>query len=209
MKHKFRIIVAMLLTALALLPALTMAQRQRETLTIQLDFKTPAGTPVTGTFVAHRTLGATVTADWTFNGLVQGRPVSASGTAVDRWHGDGKEEIEITSFTSWQMGVPQPPPMTISLAQVSDGVLTVQGLPLAVNGKLLPPGSGNQVFMATNAGQGSQPVTSLPNTAGSPHVTSLIVGGAVVSAAAILCLALGRLLQAQRRLGRNVPAAGS
>ncbi len=206
MKATFRALLVLGFGVLAFLPSLTMAQGQQESLTIQLNLSTPSGIPLTGTFVARRTLGTPITAAWTFSGLLQGQPFKATGTAVDRWLGDGKEEIEMTSYTSWESAVPQPPLMTISLQQVGDGVIAVEGIPLAVNGKLLPPGSGNQVFMATNAGQGARPVTSLPNTTDFPHLTSLMIGGAVLSGAAILCLALSYLLLAPRRPGRNVAA---
>src|SRR5881392_2020336 len=87
------------LLALALLPAGVLAdQLKSEVVSIQVNITTPGGMTVIGTVVARRSLGAQISTDLAFNGMINGQPASATATATEHWLGGGKEDIDITSI---------------------------------------------------------------------------------------------------------------
>src|SRR6478672_7099822 len=97
------------LLALALLPAGVLAEQlTTETLSIQVNITTPTNMTILGTVVARRTLGAEITTDLTFNGMINGAPASGTAKAVEHWLGTGQEDIEITLVTTGPASVDLP-----------------------------------------------------------------------------------------------------
>ncbi|MDP9314590.1 MAG: hypothetical protein M3R24_27550 [Chloroflexota bacterium] len=182
MPSKIRLLVALVVGVLALIPTLLAAQSQHETITAQVNITTPGGTKIIGTVVGQRALGATVSTDWSFAGMVNGVPAKAAGTAVERWNGNASATLELTSISEWQAPAPKPALISVPVTQVGSGVASVAGIPFAIGGALPVPGQGSMSFAVTNSGQGSKPITQLPNTAGMPLLfhpfvlTGILVG---------------------------------
>ncbi|MEP6776722.1 MAG: hypothetical protein ABJA50_14100 [Chloroflexota bacterium] len=143
--------------------AVQAARTSDEYVTVQIDGATPTGVHIVGTLVVRRTL-STGEANLSFNGTVEGQPASASAIASETWAGTGKDELNVTSITSWNAPVPQPSLMNVHLSQVGPGLLTINGIPMATSAELLPPGSGNQTYVVTNPGVGEDSVAFLPQT---------------------------------------------
>src|SRR4051794_39212771 len=143
-KIKMFALLSATMLALALLPASSFAQATNtETVTMQVDVTLPSGTHVVGTVVAKRTIinPSETDTELTFNGTINGYPASATATAVERWSDDGHATIEITKITSWKArDVDQPPPMDLVIAQAGPGLITVNGVPVAMDGQLQAPG---------------------------------------------------------------------
>src|SRR5689334_20903055 len=101
------LLIAMV-SAFALGPSGAMAQQAgRETVTIQVDVTLPSGVSVIGALVARRQCGATTATTLSFNGMVDGKPVSAAATADETWSGDSRGEISNLKLTSWSSSVPR------------------------------------------------------------------------------------------------------
>ncbi len=198
MKKLLRPMLLSLLAAIVLIPTLVAAQQvQSEIITGQVNITTPAGTNLIGTVVARRSIGATVSTDWSFNGMVNGSPAQAAGTAVELWGGNGSETVEVSSITTWQMPIPQPPLTTLQVVQSNPGMLTIAGVPVAINGTLEAPGSGNKQLVLATPGMGSKPINQLPNTAGRLAADPFAVAGLLTVAGLVLFLS-SRLLRAPR-----------
>jgi hypothetical protein len=149
---------------LAILPLGAQAATAIETVTMQVNLTSPRGMKVIGTVVAYRTLGSVVNTELSFNGMINGAPASGNATAVEHWLGNGKEDIEITGVSNWRGPVDALAPMNLHLEQHGSGVISVNGVPVAMNGVLQPPGSGDLSYTFTDAGQGSHDIGTLPNT---------------------------------------------
>jgi hypothetical protein len=191
------------IVTIALIPTIAAAQEvARETVTIQINGRTPAGTSVIGVVVAKRSCGATVESEVTFNGMVNGLPAAFTGKVIERWLGDGKEEVEVISTDLAGLVVDKLPVRKILVAQTSANLIMVDGLPVAIDGKLEPPCSGRTAYTATNAGQGVRPILRLPNTGSSTDVESprpgafqpFLLVGLLVGAGSLLIL-VSRLLR--------------
>lgn len=197
MQLKLRLLVA-LVGALALIPTLLAAQSQHETITAQVNLTAPGGTKIIGTVVARRSLGATVTAEWSFNGMVNGVPSKAAGTAAERWNGTTGATIELTSIEEWQGPVGKPALSPVAITQAGSGVISVAGVPLAIGGNLPAPGQGSTNLVLTNAGQGSRPIAQLPNTAGMPLLFHPFVLTGILIGAGVALILLSRRWNAPR-----------
>ena len=196
-------LIVLSMIAIAALPPIAAAQQvARETVTIQINGRTPAGTSVIGVVVAKRSCGATVESDVTFNGMVNGLPAAFSGRVIERWLGDGKEEVEVISTDLAGLVVGKLPVRKILVTQTGPNLITVDGLPVAIDGKLEPPCSGRTAYTATNAGQGAQTILALPNTASNIDVEGLrhwllqpfVLAGLLVGIGSLFILA-SRLLR--------------
>lgn len=140
-----------------------------ETMTVQVDVE-GLGHRLTGTYVLQRTNDGTGRANWTFNGIFDGKPGSAYGTATERWAADGSVTIELNEFNCSTITIDQLPTRKVTLAPGWNGLMLVAGVPLAVKGAYKAPGAGSSpLLVVTNAGRGAQQITSLPNTAGPPE----------------------------------------
>jgi hypothetical protein len=212
MRPNLRLATFILLSIIAasLLPTLAAAQQTaRETVTIQINGRTPAGTSIIGVVVAKRTCGAIVESDVTFNGMVNGHPATFSGRVIERWLGDGQEEIEVLSTDLAGLVVGKLPVRKILIAQTGANLITVEGLPVAIDGTLEPPCSGRTAYTATNAGQGTRAILSLPNTTSNIDTEGLWHWLLQPFAVAGLLIAVGGLLILASRLlrdRRNAPA---
>lgn len=201
-----RLLAAALLLALA---APAQAQSRPEVLTIVVDLTGPRGSVLLGTFVVQRQAGA-AQESWSFNGTLDGRRVTASGAATERWDSRGVGTIELTSLSSSVIALDALPVRTLTISSGTGGVVTVSGLPLAVSGPVNPPGKGSASILVTNAGQGPRVVAALPNTAGAPGVSPeaiasvLVALGMAMLAAGLLWLRAGRLSarRAEAQVGR-------
>jgi hypothetical protein len=154
-----------------------------ETVTAQVSLTLPNAQPLTGTIVNQRVLGSPVQSRWAFTGMLAGQPVRVAGTATERWMGDGQIVIDVTAITEYRIGAQQPtynadgsiaiPALlrqSVVVVGQGNGIVVVAGFPLAISGRLSPPGSGNLNYTLTNAGQGPAQVVRLPNTsAAAPH----------------------------------------
>jgi hypothetical protein len=140
-----------------------------ETVTVQLDASTPAGTHVIGTLVVQRTAGSTETG-LEFRGTVDGNPATATAKATERWQGGDSAEITVTEITSWDVPLPRPQLMTVKLAAAGPNLITVNGIPVATNAPLAAPGSGNSSYVVTSPLQGLGEITFLPRTGAGPVV---------------------------------------
>lgn len=178
-----------------------------ETVTIQLDGTTPTGMQIIGALVVKRTPG-TGKADLKFNGTINGQPASATATATETWSGNGTAVIKVTEITSWNSSMPKPALMNIELVQVSAGLLTLNGIPMAASGSLLPPGSGNASYVVGNAGEGVDTLVFLPNTGqGGVLAGPLLIAGFLVTICPML-VAFGALLnKLAGRMGATAPSA--
>jgi uncharacterized Zn-binding protein involved in type VI secretion len=162
-------ILYLLIAAMAALtlPSTSAAQGTIETVVVQIDGTTPFGTHMIGTVVVKRDCSTTNSfrSEASFNGMMNGRPVAFSGTMIERWLGNGSEEIEVLSTDIQGTVNWKPPVRTFTIVQTGPNSVTVEGIPAAISGKLEPPCSGRTAYVVTNAGQGSTQIASLPNTA--------------------------------------------
>lgn len=152
-----------------------------EFVTIQLDATTLTGTHIAGSLVIERVVG-TGTARLDFNGTIDGAPALAAANATETWNGSDSAVVAITEITSWNAPIPRPQAMSIKLSQVGGGLVTLNGIPLAVSAPLAPPGSGNLSYVATTPNQGEIPITFLPKTGqGGAGTEPLLIVGFLVS----------------------------
>jgi uncharacterized Zn-binding protein involved in type VI secretion len=188
MIRTFRIAALLVLSAVLLLPTLAAAQERTETVTFQLNGTTPLGTSIIGTLVAHRNCGATETnTDMRFNGMVNGAPATYTARAIEHWLGNGQETMDIVSTSIKGNVLGQSPIRTINVVQTGPGMVTFAGVPAAINGDLEAPCSGKTSYTVTNAGQGMQLISQLPNTAGNePLQPFAVVGGLVVAGLSLI-----------------------
>ena len=157
------------LLALTLLPLAAQATGlQRETVTILVDFTTPTGTTILGTIVGHRIVDVPTTTEYTFTGTVNGLPAHASATVTERWADDGHAQIEVTALPDWQIPGVDPTVRQFSVVQIAKNLITVNGLPVAIDGNLQAPGGGRTTYIATNPGRGPLEILALPNTGVGP-----------------------------------------
>jgi len=208
MGRNLRLVTLIVLSIIAVLPTIAAAQQvTRETVTVQIDGRTPAGTSVIGVVVAKRSCGAIVESDVTFSGMVNGLPAAFSGRVIERWLGDGKEEVEVISTDLTGLVVGKLPVRKILVVQTGPNLITVDGLPVAIDGKLEPPCSGRMAYTATNAGQGTQTILRLPNTASDTDIEGLRHWLFQPFVSAGLLIGLGSLLILASRLVRDRPEA--
>jgi hypothetical protein len=210
MDRNLRLVTLILLSiiAIAALPTIAAAQQVvRETVTIQINGRTPAGTSVIGVVVAKRSCGATVESDVTFNGMVNGLPAAFSGRVIERWLGNGREEIEVISTDLAGLVVGKLPVRKILVAQTGANLVTVEGLPVAIDGTLEPPCGGRTAYTATNAGQGARTILALPNTASNIDTEGLRHWLLQPFVIAGLLVGLGSLFILASRLLRDRPEA--
>lgn len=175
-----------------------------ETVTIQVDSSAPNGAKIVGTVTIKRTPGSP-TSQVIFHGTINGKPADATANATESWSGSTNDKIHVTEITSWNAAVARPGLMDIELSQAGAGLVTVNGIPLAINGSIAPPGSGDMTYMVTNPGSGEQNVGLLPQT-GEGSILSdpnLLSGIMVAMGAAILILGL----RLGRRAGRRIPSS--
>jgi hypothetical protein len=135
-----------------------------ETVTVLVDVTTPAGTSVVGTVMVQRSCTATTSAEYMFNGTVNGLPASAGVSAIERWTGGGHADITITAIHDWHIAGVEPSILTVGLLQTAPGLLGVNGVPLAVDQRVQVPCAGPSTYMVRNAGQGQIAIALLPNT---------------------------------------------
>jgi hypothetical protein len=143
----------------------------------------------------------------TFNGMVNGHPATFSGRVIERWLGNGREEIEVLSTDLSGLVVGKLPVRKILIAQTGANLITVEGLPVAIDGTLEPPSSGRTDYTATNAGQGTRAILSLPNTASNIDIEGLRHWLLQPFVIAGLLIAVGGLLILASRLLRDRPNA--
>jgi hypothetical protein len=172
-----------------------------ETVTVQVNFTMPDGHSVIGTVVAHRTIGDTTQTTLNFTGMINGSPATATAEGTELWTSDSQATLAITKFTSWNASVGQPDPLTVNVVQTAPGLLTVNGLPVAMNGLLHAPACGTSAYTFTNPGQGPTQVAVLPNTGAGPFLADPAL------VAVLLMLAGFMLVLASRVLGKRARRA--
>ncbi len=190
------------LLAITLLPLGAQAQTAgTEVVTIQVDVTTPAGTKVMGTVVARRQCGSPTTTELTFNGMINGYPATARATAVERWSGDSSAQIEITNITQWEAPVGKPNPITLNIVQTAPGLVTVNGVPVAIDGTLKAPCGGRTTYTVTNPGQGEEQIVLLPSTGEGPLFAHPLVIVSMLIVPGILMVLFSAVLG--RRAGKR------
>lgn len=195
-----------LLSVLALLPRTVMAQEPvTETITVQVNVTLPTGNAVIGTIVAQRTYGAEVVITGTFNGMLDGKPFSVSGSAIEHWVSDTQVAVEVTSINVPGMAQANSLLRTYQVVQSSPGLVLVEGMPIAVDAPLVPPRRGTASvqsanYTVTNAGAGPQILTQLPNTAGGIGGHPFVMAGLLVAVGSGLLL-VSRLLREPQHPG--------
>jgi hypothetical protein len=196
----------------AVSPAPTFAEPSpvTETVTVQVDGTTPAGTHVIGTLVVQRTAGSTEIA-LEFRGTVDGNPAAATAKAVEKWQGNDSAEITVTEITSWDAPLPRPDLMTVQLAEAGPNLITVNGIPMATDAPLAAPGSGSASYVITNPLQGLGQVTYLPRTGEGPAmgnpllVVALLVFG--IPVLALSAMAASKLRGLMRKTTNTAASA--
>lgn len=176
------------------------ARAGMETVTILLDFTTPNGVQVTGTIVAKRQMGTATLTEATFNGMVNGQPASATATGGEKWSGNTVAEFDLTSFTQWNVGLARPGPMKIVVSQAAPGLVTINGIPMAIDGNLAAPGMGRTSYKVTNPGQSTGEIVFLPRTGDGAVLASPLMIVALMIGPGILLVLLSGLL---RKLGKR------
>ncbi len=140
-----------------------------ETVTVQINANTPAGTRIIGTAVARRHCGTATLTDLKCNGTINGLPASAAASATERWTSNSTGEVTVNRPTEWNMGgLGKPGGFTLNVVQTSPGLITVNGVPMAIDGDLKAPCGGRTTFLVTNPGQGEAQVVFLPHTGDGP-----------------------------------------
>jgi hypothetical protein len=190
-----------------------LAGPERELVTVLVDVTTPAGTAVVGTLVVMRGCTAETSAEYLFNGTVNGLPAAAEAAGREHWGADGHVDVTITAVRNWTIAGVSPDILNVTVLQTAPGLLAINGVPLAVDQVLQPPCSGPTSYMARNAGAGQLSIMSLPNTgagsnlaqpvpAGTPSATMALTGvGLLVGLSSILALVPGLRRRASRRGG--------
>lgn len=167
---KFASLLVLSLFALSLAPSGASAQAAvSETITVQINATTPAGTRIIGTAVAKRRCGAATLTDLMFNGTINGLPASAAATATERWSSNSVGELTVNEPTEWNMAsLGKPDGLTLNVVQTAPGLITVNGVPMAIDGDLMSPCGGRTTYLVTNPGQGATQVVFLPRTGDGP-----------------------------------------
>jgi hypothetical protein len=200
MKRFFSGLLALVLLILLATPA--QAASGPEVLTIYVDLAMPGGKALVGAFVVQRQISGPQ-GSWSFNGMLDGRHLTANGTANERWDAKGLGTIELTAISAPGVTLTNIPVRSVTISTGNGGLITLVGVPFAVSGPINPPGAGDATLMVTNAGQGARVIRSLPNTAGTPAITvELIVMVLGVLGAALLIAGLHWLLT-EPRLSRS------
>jgi len=199
MKYLVRTTLLFMFTLFALLPGSAAAQAKMETTTFQVNVTTPNGNAIIGAVVIERTCATTeTTSRLKFNGMINGKPQTYTANIIERWLGNGREEIEVVSH-DWKGTVyGQAVPTKFTVVQTSPGLVTVAGIPLAVAQPLQAPCSGQLSNTVTMAGQGTAPIATLPNTAGDGLVFHPFVLAALLMGAGGGLIGLSRLLRDPR-----------
>jgi hypothetical protein len=184
-----------------------------EVVTVLLDVTTPAGTAVLGTLVVARGCTAETSAEYVFNGTVNGLPAAAEAAGSEHWGADGHVDVTITAVHNWSIAGITPNILNIAVWQTAPGLLAINGIPLAVDQVLQPPCSSPTSYTVRNAGAGQLSIMSLPNTGagsdraqavppGLPSATMALTGiGLLVGLSSILALVPGLRRRAGRRRG--------
>lgn len=164
--------IALGMLALSLAPTGAQAQQavRSETVTVQVDVRTPAGTQITGTIVAQRKCSDSSSAltDLAFNGMVNGQPASASATGTETWSGNSTAEFNLISVSAWSIPLTKPSTLKLNIAQTAPGLISVNGVPVAIDGDLMAPCGGKTHYTVTNAGQSTGQIVLLPKTGAGP-----------------------------------------
>ncbi len=207
--NRFTRVVGLLFLSLLSLVALPIgafaAQVATETVTIQVNITTPDGTTFIGTVVAHRQDTTPVTTELTFNGTVNGVPTKATATATEEWSSDGQAHIVITNLqkvgsapltglSSLSKGAavlaaPLARDVDVILMQPSPNLISVNGIPLAIDGQMTKPFTigGRAAYVVTMPGQGSTQIAVLPRTGNSGLIlTPLLLGSLLVGFGLVL-----------------------
>lgn len=190
------LLIVLLVSLVALPVGAFAAQVATETVTIQVNVTTPDGTSVIGTVVAHRQATSPVTAALSFTGMVNGAPTRAEGTATEEWSSDGQAHIVISnlkmlasaphmSLVSYSRSaansvVALPTELDVTLTQQSTNLISVNGIPLAIDGLMTKPFAvgGRTAYVVTMPGQGSSPISVLPRTGdGNLFLNPLLIVG--------------------------------
>jgi len=190
--------------ALSLAPTGVQAQQaaRSETVTVQVDVRTPVGTQITGTIVAQRTCsdsGTTLT-DLSFTGMVNGKPASASATGTETWSGNSAAEFNLGSVTAWNIPLTKPTTLKLNIVQTGPGLISVNGVPVAIDGDLMAPCSGKTLYTVTNAGQSTGQIVLLPKTGvGSIWANPLFIVTLLVVPGTLMILLSGLVRKAGER----------
>jgi hypothetical protein len=122
--------------------------------------------------------------------------------------------IEITSINSWNVPLGRPNPVTINISQTSPEVVSVNGVPVAINRPLKAActgdqgtiaggqnqnGSGPLAYVLTNPGQGSGQVVLLPNTGDGPIFFNPLTIVAMLITPGIFLVLVSGLLNRRRK----------
>ena len=182
-----------------------------EVVTVLVDVTTPAGATVLGTLTVLRGCTAETSAEYVFNGMVNGLPAAAEAAGIEHWARDGRVDVTITAVRNWSIAGVTPNVLNIAVLQTVPGLLAINGLPVAVDQVLQAPCSGPTSYTMRHAGAGRLSILRLPNTgAGSdpvpevpsatPDTTPTLAGrGLLVGLSSIL--ALVPLLRGRHRRG--------
>lgn len=211
------------LFAFILVPFAAGAASGTETITVQVNTTTPNGTSVIGTLTVVRHLGTPILSDLSFDGMVNGKPVSVAASGIENWPGSSASALRIntaglapvatnpsaafsiTSVSKWNAPIAQPAlPFQMALDQSSPGLVTINGVPLALSGPLPVPGSGDMTLSVANAGKGPTQIANLPNTGAGPGaITPLEIASGLIGLGLLLVLA-SRLLAPRRLVAARV-----
>ena len=165
-------IMILALLAAAIAPVGVMAQPTSgsETVTVLVDVRTLARTQITGTITAQRqcsSSGTTFT-DLNFNGMVNGQPASASATGTETWSSNNTVEFDLGTVTAWKVPLTKPTSLKLSIVQTTPDLISVNGVPVAIDGVLMAPCGGKTRYTVTNAGQSTDVIVLLPKTGSGP-----------------------------------------
>jgi hypothetical protein len=169
-----------------------------------VNLTTPGGTSIVGTVVGKRQCSDPVRTELSFNGMINGSPASATASATERWSDDSNAVIDVTSIDSWSGPLGRPNPITLHVSQTSPGIVTVNGVPVAINGQLKAActsdtgsgdGGASLAYVFTNPGQGSGQVVLLPNTGEGPMLFNPLVIVAMLITPGIILVMLSSLLR--------------
>ena len=158
------ILVSLALALLTAGPQRVAAGPPHEVVTVLVDVTTPAGATVLGTLTVLRGCTAETSAEYVFNGMVNGLPAAAEAAGIEHWGRDGRVDVTITAVRNWTITGVTPNILNIAVLQTAPGLLAVNGLPVAVDQVLQPPCSGPTSYTVRNAGAGQLSILSLPNT---------------------------------------------